>query len=67
MSDHTKEARDLVRMRKWLIATGVPLAVFNLGLGLWFGGIFGISAALGTYIAMRVVGLICERHPHNLN
>ncbi len=47
--------------RKWLITTGVPIAAFNLGAGLWFCGWNGLSIAAGMFVAMRTWDLIQER------
>lgn len=50
-----------MRGRKWLIATGAPLAILSLGWGIWHGGIFAALSALGAYTAMQVIDLYYDR------
>lgn len=52
---------DLRRQRRWLIATGVPLAAAEFAFAFALDGWVAIACAIsGTYVATRVVDLINE-------
>lgn len=58
-----KDRQRLIRSRRWLIGTGIPLAVLALGWAFFLNPFVAICAFAGSFVAMRTYDLIVTHEP----